>query len=111
MTRQRAYICVVAAHVSLTSHCRPSVCVQVPSAAAGHGQPGGGALQPGQAARLRGRARAAAQGGDGEGPGAVPAGVREAAEEAGGTAEAIRRRPSVGHVRGAGKREGQNGSL
>lgn len=69
----------------LTSQCRLSVCAQVPPAAAGHRQPRGRTVQPGQAARVRGWARAVAQGGDGEGTGAVPAGVWETAEEAGGT--------------------------
>lgn len=74
----------------LTSwQCRLSVCAQVPSAAAGHRQPGGRTVEPGQAARVWGWARAVAQGGDGEGTGAVPAGVWETAEEAGGTTQQV----------------------
>lgn len=49
--------------------------VQVSSAPAGYRQSGSRTVQPGQAARLRGRACSVGQGGDSEDPGPVPAGV------------------------------------
>lgn len=59
--------------------------MQISPAPAGHRQPGGRTLQPGQAASLRSRACSDDQGRDGEGPSSVPSGVWETAEETGGT--------------------------